>query len=202
MRWERLFGELEGHAEHAHLEERDALVADLAEGEWAARSWLAGLPEAEGLELDVIDVGILSGRVRLANAVLIHLESGSSDHLISTNAVPVLRPTSANSRPVSGSVQPQISLSCPPPMALTGRNESRSISWQAKTLTLPSWHASSRPTNDGDTDKNAVLLRADNEAMPRDTAVMPMMRDDVLVRGVPGERGCGDHRRHQPETMS
>ena len=65
MRWQRLFDELEGHAEHAHTEERDALVADLREGEWAARSWIDGLQDAPAAELEVADVGVLHGRVRL-----------------------------------------------------------------------------------------------------------------------------------------
>lgn len=87
MRWERLFGELEGQAEHAHLEERDALVADLREGEWAARSWLDGLHGSGEIDVEVSDVGLLVGRVRLANATLIHLEGSTSDHLIATDAV-------------------------------------------------------------------------------------------------------------------
>lgn len=87
MRWERLFGELEGTAEHAYAEERDALVADLREGEWASRSWLDGLQAAESIDVEVRDLGVLSGRVRFANSVLIHLVSASADHLIATDAV-------------------------------------------------------------------------------------------------------------------
>jgi hypothetical protein len=87
MRWERLFGELEGHAEHAHLEERDALVADLREGEWASRSWLDGLQAAEEVEVDVRDVGVLTGRVQFANSVLIHLVGATADHVIAVDAV-------------------------------------------------------------------------------------------------------------------
>lgn len=87
MRWERLFDELEGHAEHARVEERDALVADLREGEWAARSWIDGIQDSPAVELEVADVGVLSGRVRLANAVLIHLEGAAADHVVATRAV-------------------------------------------------------------------------------------------------------------------
>lgn len=86
MRWERLFGELEGHAEHARVEERDALVADLRQGEWAERSWIDGLPTAV-VELDVIDVGVIAGRVRFANATVIHVEGTARDHLVATDAV-------------------------------------------------------------------------------------------------------------------
>ena len=87
MRWERLFGELEGRAEYAHLEERDALVAELREGEWAARSWLDGLEAADDVELDVRDVGVLTGRVRFANSVLIQLAGATADHVIAADAV-------------------------------------------------------------------------------------------------------------------
>jgi hypothetical protein len=87
MRWERLFGELEGHAEHAHLEERDALVADLREGEWASRSWLDGLQAAEDVDVDVSDVGVLTGNVQFANSVLIHLSGPTAEHLIAAEAV-------------------------------------------------------------------------------------------------------------------
>jgi hypothetical protein len=104
MRWERLFDELEGHAEHAHTEERDALVADLREGEWAARSWIDGLQDAPAAELEVADVGVLHGRVRLANALLIHLESASADHVISTHAVRWTRGVTRGPGLVPGSV--------------------------------------------------------------------------------------------------
>jgi len=87
MRWERLFGELEGHAEQAHVEERDALVADLREGEWAKRSWLDGLQAAEGVELDVRDVGVVTGSVQVANSVLVHVVGPAADYVIATDAV-------------------------------------------------------------------------------------------------------------------
>lgn len=87
MRWERLFGELEGHAEHARVEERDALIADLNEGEWAARTWLDGLADDAEIEIDVLDVGVLVGRVQMANSILIHLVGARSEHLIATGAV-------------------------------------------------------------------------------------------------------------------
>jgi len=87
MRWERLFAELEGTAEHAYAEERDALVADLREGEWAARSWLDGLQAADDVDVDVHDLGVLSGSVRFANSVLIHLVGAAAEYLIATDAV-------------------------------------------------------------------------------------------------------------------
>ena len=65
MRWERLFGELEGYAEHLQLDERDALVTELREGEWAERSWIDGLAGGDvEAEIAVCDVGVLAGRVQ------------------------------------------------------------------------------------------------------------------------------------------
>src|SRR5688500_334445 len=46
---------------------------------------------------------------------------------ISTNAVPDERPTSAYSRPVIGSVHPQMSLPLPPPISSCGRNAIKSM---------------------------------------------------------------------------
>ncbi|MDX6278092.1 MAG: hypothetical protein QOJ72_2220, partial [Nocardioidaceae bacterium] len=39
MRWERLFAELEAQAGDVELQDRDALVEELADGDWAATSW-------------------------------------------------------------------------------------------------------------------------------------------------------------------
>jgi hypothetical protein len=91
MRWERLFGELEGYAEHLQLEERDALVADLREGEWAERSWIDTIAGDVDAEIAVRDVGVLTGRVRLANDQVIHLETTSAVHVIAAAAVQWVR---------------------------------------------------------------------------------------------------------------
>lgn len=92
MRWERLFGELEGYAEHVRIEQRDALVAELREGEWAERGWLDGLADASvPIEISVRDVGVLIGRVRWANDRLIRLETGAANHVIAAPAVQWVR---------------------------------------------------------------------------------------------------------------
>jgi hypothetical protein len=92
MRWERLFGELEGYAEHLRLEERDALVADLREGEWAERSWVDALAGADlEAEVAVRDVGVLAGWVRMANNLVIHLETPTAIHVIAASAVQWVR---------------------------------------------------------------------------------------------------------------
>ena len=92
MRWERLFGELEGYAEHLWLEERDALVTDLREGEWAERSWIDSLAGgAVDAELEVRDVGVVAGRVRMANDQVVHLETPAAMHVVASSAVQWVR---------------------------------------------------------------------------------------------------------------
>lgn len=92
MRWERLFGELEGYAEHLHLEERDALVSDLREGEWAERTWIDMIAAGDvQAEIAVRDVGVLAGHVRMANAFVVHLETPSAMHVIAASAVQWVR---------------------------------------------------------------------------------------------------------------
>ncbi len=88
MRWERLFGELEGYAEHLQLDERDALVTELREGEWAERSWIDGLAGGDvEAEIAVCDVGVLAGRVQLANDQVIHLETPAAVYVVNASTV-------------------------------------------------------------------------------------------------------------------
>lgn len=92
MRWDRLFGELEGHAEHMRLEERDALVAELRQGEWADRTWLDGLADDSAtIDISVRHVGVLTGRVRSAAERVVHLETTSANHVIASSAVEWVR---------------------------------------------------------------------------------------------------------------
>jgi len=92
MRWDRLFGELEGYAEHLHLAERDALVTELREGEWAEQSWVDLLVGGDlNAEIAVRDVGVLHGRVHLANDQVVHLETSSAMHVVTTAAVQWVR---------------------------------------------------------------------------------------------------------------
>ena len=92
MRWERLFGELEGYAEHLRLEERDALVTDLREGEWAERSWVDALAGGDiEAEVAVTGIGVLVGRVRMANELVIHLETPTAVQVVAASAVQWVR---------------------------------------------------------------------------------------------------------------
>lgn len=85
MRWDRLFDELEAHAGDIEREERDALVDELSDGDWAETSWrhLAG----GAIVLEVLGVGRLQGRVTLVNDRLLQLTGDRADHVVATSAV-------------------------------------------------------------------------------------------------------------------
>jgi hypothetical protein len=109
MRWDRLFGELEGLAEHERLAERDALVADLREGEWAERSWidgLAGVPTP--IEVSVRDVGVLAGVVQWASRHVIALATTAAVHLVAVPAVLWVRGADRSPGLATGSVRAEL----------------------------------------------------------------------------------------------
>ncbi len=85
MRWERLFHELEAQAGDLEMQERDALVDELRDGEWAETSWRSLLGGA--VMIDVIGVGRIEGECVLANEQVVQLRSGRVEHVISANAV-------------------------------------------------------------------------------------------------------------------
>ena len=85
MRWERLFHELEAQAGDLEMQERDALVDELRDGEWAETSWRSLLGGA--VVIDVIGVGRVEGECVLANEQVVQLRSGRAEHVISANAV-------------------------------------------------------------------------------------------------------------------
>jgi hypothetical protein len=85
MRWDRLFADLEGQAADLELEERDALVSELREGEWAGTSWrdLAG----GHVVLEVVGLGRVEGEARLVNETVVHLASERVEHVVASSAV-------------------------------------------------------------------------------------------------------------------
>ncbi len=85
MRWDRLFADLEGQAADLELEERDALVRELRDGEWAETSW-RDLVGGE-VVLEVAGLGRVRGEVRLVNEHVIHLASDRAEHLVNGPAV-------------------------------------------------------------------------------------------------------------------
>lgn len=85
MRWDRLFEELEAQAGDLEAQERDALVEELREGEWADTSWRSLL--GGDVVLDVIGVGRIAGTCVLVNERIVQLNAGRADHVISSAAV-------------------------------------------------------------------------------------------------------------------
>ena len=85
MRWDRLFADLEGQAADLELEDRDALVSELREGEWAETSWrdLAG----GHVVLEVVGLGRVEGEARLVNEAVVHLASERVEHVVASSAV-------------------------------------------------------------------------------------------------------------------
>lgn len=85
MRWDRLFADLEGQAADIELEERDALVSEIRDGEWAATPWrdLVG----GRVVLQVAGLGRVEGAARLVNETIVHLTSARAEHVVATAAV-------------------------------------------------------------------------------------------------------------------
>lgn len=85
MRWDRLFADLEGQAADLELEERDALVTELRDGEWADTSWrdLVG----GHVVLEVAGLGRVEGETRLVNKVVVHMASERAEHVVACAAV-------------------------------------------------------------------------------------------------------------------
>lgn len=85
MRWERLFEELEAQVGDVELQDRDALVEELADGDWAATSWRNLL--GGRVVLDVQGHGRLDGEVLLINEQFIQLRGERVDHVVNAAAV-------------------------------------------------------------------------------------------------------------------
>lgn len=85
VRWERLFADLEAQADDLELIERDALVEELRDGEWAGLGWLELL--GGHVVLEVIGAGRLEGEAVLVTPTLVHLHADRVDHLVATAAI-------------------------------------------------------------------------------------------------------------------
>jgi hypothetical protein len=85
VRWDRLFADLEGQAADLELEERDALVSELRDGEWAETSWrdLVG----GHVVLQVAGLGRVEGEARLVNEQVVHVMSERAEHVVAGAAV-------------------------------------------------------------------------------------------------------------------
>lgn len=85
MRWERLFSELEAQSGDLDMQERDALVDELRDGEWAETTWRSLL--GGNVVVDVLGVGRIAGECVLINQHVLQLKSERTEHVISSNAV-------------------------------------------------------------------------------------------------------------------
>lgn len=88
MRWDRLFEDLEAQAADLELDERDALVDELRDGDWAETSWRHLL--GGRVVLAVRGADRIEGYVTLVNDRLVHLRGDSMDHVVNAAAVMVV----------------------------------------------------------------------------------------------------------------
>lgn len=88
MRWDRLFEDLEAQAADIERAERDALVEDLRDAEWAQTSWRDLLGGAVSLE--VRGAGRVEGEVALVNEQVVQIRGERLDHVIAIEAVVVV----------------------------------------------------------------------------------------------------------------
>lgn len=88
MRWERLFSELEAQAGDLEMQERDALVEELRDGQWAETSWRSLL--GGHVVLEVIGLGRVEGAVQLVNAHVIQLTGQHNEFVVDVGAVVAL----------------------------------------------------------------------------------------------------------------
>lgn len=85
MRWDRLFAELEAGSEDEAVLERELLVPELADEQWAATTWVDLLDGAVALE---ISGGLrLEGEVRGVGERLVRLETTQHDVLVDVGHV-------------------------------------------------------------------------------------------------------------------
>jgi hypothetical protein len=85
VRWDRLFADLEGQAADLELEERDALISELRDGEWAETSWRDLL--GGHVVLQVAGLGRVEGEASLVNEQVVHLAAERAEHVVSAAAV-------------------------------------------------------------------------------------------------------------------
>ena len=85
MRWDRLFDDLEAQAADLELAERDALVDELRDGDWAETSWRQLL--GGHVVLAVRGADRIEGDVTLVNDRLVHLRADALDHVVNAAAV-------------------------------------------------------------------------------------------------------------------
>jgi PAS domain-containing protein len=85
VRWDRLFDDLEAQAADLEREERDALVDELRDGDWAQTRWrhLVG----GRVTLEVVGGGRVDGIVTLVNDRVLQISGDRADHVVAASAV-------------------------------------------------------------------------------------------------------------------
>ena len=91
MRWDRLFEDLEAQVDELERDERDALVEELRDGDWAETSWRDLL--GGRVVLEVAGAGVLEGEVALVNERLVQLAGERMDHVVAADAVVAVHAT-------------------------------------------------------------------------------------------------------------
>lgn len=99
MRWDRLFEDLEAQAVELERDERDALVDELRDGDWAQTSWRQLL--GGRVVLTVRGADRIEGVVTLVNDRLVRLAGDGTDHVVSTAAVLAVHSTERRADPPS-----------------------------------------------------------------------------------------------------
>lgn len=100
MRWERLFADLEGQAGDDALAERDALIDDLRQGEWAATRWwqLCGGQAV----IEIAGLGRVDGEIVAANEHVVHVRTARENVLANTvHVLGIVSPTRRAETPTS-----------------------------------------------------------------------------------------------------
>ncbi|MET1037561.1 MAG: hypothetical protein ABW075_04755 [Aeromicrobium sp.] len=88
MRWDRLFDDLEAQAADIERDERDALVDELRDGDWADTTWRQLLGGT--VVLEVLGAGRIEGEVTLANEHVVQVAGDRIDHVVAVAAVTVV----------------------------------------------------------------------------------------------------------------
>lgn len=91
VRWDRLFDDLEAQAADIEREERDALVDELRDGDWAETAWRQLL--GGRVVLEVHGAGRVEGEVVLVNEHVVHVSGPRTHQIVSTRAVMAVHAT-------------------------------------------------------------------------------------------------------------
>lgn len=98
VRWDRLFDDLEAQADDLERQEREALVDELRDGEWAETQWRHLLGGRVAIEL--VGGSRVEGEVTLVNDRLVQVSGDRTDHVVAATAVAVVHAAERRAEPV------------------------------------------------------------------------------------------------------